>query len=600
MQIWLNYLVQVLIYSSFAVSLNMLLGYAGQVSVAHAAFGAIGGYTMGYTATVHGWPFLAGAILGAALALIAGVVVALPAMRLTVEYLTLLTIAVAFVILGVISTFSELGGTFGLIGIPKASIFGIEMDRPGDWLIPCAVMLGLVMVVCHRMGESAYGRVLKGIREDVLSVQAMGKNVVAFKLTVFGLTSALAGLSGAFYAGWLRLATPGVYGFPFALTIFAMVILGGMANIWGSIFGATVVVLLEPLLRDTVRLDASTASIVQLIVYGSLLAALMLLRPQGAIPEGSRLLRRLGILVAGEGSLRKRLRTGPCGERRETPVNEDWAPDFANREPTEARFAGPRRERWDHAHAVLEARGITKHFGGVVAAENLDIELRAGTITALVGPNGAGKTTVFNLLTGFVPPDRGSVRLNGRELVGLSPHRIARMGLVRSFQDVRLIARITCLQNVMMAVQGQDGESLLKLYLGGRGPSRCEARTRERAMQWLEFVGMAGFADVPAGALSYGQSKLVSLARLLATEAPVLLLDEPASGIDTRWVETTLQMVEAVRDQGRTVCIVEHNLQVVGRLADHAYFMDLGRIVAQGAIDELTASAELARTYFGT
>ncbi len=601
MQIWLNYLVQILIYSGFAVSLNLLLGYAGQVSVAHAAFGAIGGYTMGYTASVHGWPFLVGALAGLVLALVAGFILALPAMRLTVEYLILLTLAVAFVILGVLSTFSQLGGTYGLIGLPKANIFGFELSRPGDWVIPSLVMLALIFVTCHRMGESAYGRVLKGIREDPTAVQAMGKNVFAFKLTVFGITSAMAGLAGAFYAGWLRLATPGVFGFPFALTLFAIVIFGGMANLWGSILGSIIVVLLEPLLRNTINLEASTASVVQLIIYGLTLAALMLLRPQGAIPEGSHPLRRLRFAFSGDdGSFLQRLRHGPAAGRNEMLADDDWEPEFVGGDDVSpALSVAERHVRWEESPIVLSARGITKMFGGVTAASNLDIDLRKGTITALVGPNGAGKTTVFNLLTGFIPPDAGSVTLDGVELVGLSPDRIARMGVVRSFQDVRLIARISCLQNVMMAVQDQDGEDFWQLYFGGRAPGRCEAETRERAMRWLEFVGMADFADVPAGALSYGQSKLISLARLLATEAPVLLLDEPASGIDTRWVETTLQMVEAVRDQGRTVCIVEHNLHVVSRLADHAYFMDLGRITAQGSIDELTGSAELAEAYFG-
>lgn len=631
MQIWLNYLVQILIYSGFAVSLNLLLGYAGQVSVAHAAFGAVGGYTMGYTASVHGWPFLVGALLGVVIALVAGFALALPAMKLAVEYLILLTLAVAFVILGVLSTFSQLGGTYGLIGIPSANVFGLSIERPGDWVIPCLVMLAVIFGFCHRMGESAYGRVLKGIREDATAVQALGKNVFAFKLTVFGVTSAMAGLAGAFYAGWLRLSTPSVFGFPFALTLFAIVIFGGMANLWGSIFGSVVVVLLEPLLRNAIDLEASTASVVQLIIYGSTLAALMLLRPQGAIPEGAHPLRRLRYAVGGgggtsrdavgdsdrdrggdgdgdganrsagdHGSFWTRLRRGPLDQRREMLVDDDWEPEFTGVEVSAPLAIVERHERWQTAPVVLEARGISKRFGGVVAAEDLDIDLRAGTITALVGPNGAGKTTVFNLLTGFIAPDAGSVRLRGEELVGLDPDRIARMGLVRSFQDVRLISRISCLQNVMMAVQDQDGESLWKLYGGGRAASTSESRTRERAMQWLEFVGMADFADVPAGALSYGQTKLISLARLLATEAPVLLLDEPASGIDTRWVETTLQMVEAVRDQGRTVCIVEHNLHVVSRLADHTYFMDLGRITAQGTIDELTASTELAEAYFGS
>ena len=228
------------------------------------------------------------------------------------------------------------------------------------------------------------------------------------------------------------------------------------------------------------------------------------------------------------------------------------------------------------------------------------IELRRGTITALVGPNGAGKTTVFNLLTGAIPPDAGTVLLNGEELVGLNPYQVARKGMVRSFQDVRLFNRLSCLQNVMMAVQEQPGENFGTLAVAKRRVVRAEAETKEKAMGWLGFVGMAEFADLPAGALSYGQTKLVSLARVLATEADVLLLDEPASGIDTKWVDTMLDLIEQVRDQGRTVCVVEHNLHVVGRLADHTYFMELGEITAQGTIDELTNTPRLAEVYFGT
>jgi len=243
---------------------------------------------------------------------------------------------------------------------------------------------------------------------------------------------------------------------------------------------------------------------------------------------------------------------------------------------------------------------VSKQFGGIVAARDLDIQLRKGTITALVGPNGAGKTTVFNLLTGFIPPDAGSVMLNGQELVGLNPNQVARLGLVRSFQDVRLFNRLSCAQNVMMAVQQQPGENFGTLFMNQRRVRKAERATRDRAMDWLGFVGMSEFADVPAGALSYGQTKLVSLARVLATEADVLLLDEPASGIDTKWVDTMLELIEAVREQGRTVCVVEHNLHVVGRLADHTYFMELGEITAAGTIDELTNTPRLAEAYFGT
>ena len=635
MQIWLNYLVQIIIYAGFGFSLNLLLGYAGQVSVAHAAFGAVGGYSVGYLTSTQGWSFLPAVAVGIVLALLAGFVIALPAMKLTVEFLILLTLAVSFVIVGVFSSFPQLGGTFGFTGIPKTELFGWTLRSPGDWVVPALVMAVVTYLICRRMGESAYGRVLKGIREDPIATQALGKNVFSYKLAVFGISSALAGLAGGFYSGWLQLATPTVYGFAFSLTLFAIVIFGGLANLHGTILGAVVLVMLEPLLRRVINLPAATASVVLLIVYGLLLVVLMLLRPQGILPEGARPLARLRYAVTaprgpGQPPLWTKLRRGAAGDRLEMTADDEWSPsvDLAaldgsdgtaavesgdppppppttSGEHIHVGFAAHEEQvvaerRWSLAPVVLEARGITKRFGGIVAAEDLDIDLRRGTITALVGPNGAGKTTVFNLLTGFIRPDAGTVKLNGTELVAMNPDRIARLGLVRSFQDVRLIARISCLQNVMMAVQDQDGEHLGKLFFGGLAASRSETRTREQAMRWLRFVGMDAFADVPAGALSYGQSKLISLARLLATDAPVLLLDEPASGIDTRWVETMLEMIEAVRDQGRTVCIVEHNLHVVGRLADHTYFMELGRITAQGSIEELTGSPELAEAYFGT
>jgi branched-chain amino acid transport system ATP-binding protein len=259
------------------------------------------------------------------------------------------------------------------------------------------------------------------------------------------------------------------------------------------------------------------------------------------------------------------------------------------------------RERlWEEAPVILEVERLSKRFGGIIAADDLHMTLRQGTITALVGPNGAGKTTVFNLLTGFIKPDGGSVKLKGEQVVDRTPDHVARRGMVRTFQDVRLFDRLTCLANVEMAVQHQPGERLFPLFCQPRRVAAAERDTTERAMEALRFVGMQDFANAPAGMLSYGQTKLISLARALASDAEVMLLDEPASGIDTQWVDTMLALIESLRERGRTICIVEHNLHVVGRLADHTYFMELGRITAQGTIDELTSSERLAEAYFGT
>ncbi len=595
MQVAANYIDQILIFSIFALSLNLLLGYMGQVSVAHASFGAIGGYAVGYLSLTHGWNVFLAVLFGAVLAGVVGAIVALPALRLSVEYLILLTLGVSSVLLGLFQTFPQLGGTYGLIGIPIASIFGHDLVKTSDWILPLAVILAIVYSICHRLGESPFGRVLKGIRDDDKATLSLGKNVVFYKVLVFGITCGLAGLAGGLLAGFNSLATPSQFGFDVSLAIFAMVIFGGTGNLTGSILGATTVVLTKPFLEWAVSLAPETAALWRLTFYGLLLVVLMRLRAQGLLPEGVSIFRP---------STWRAPRTNPeLASADVVPATvvaaaEEWETRL---EVVETPADERRRERtWADAPVVLEVTGLSKSFGSIVAAEDLSIVLRKGTITALVGPNGAGKTTVFNLLTGFIPPDSGSVKLNGRELVGSKPNRVARAGMVRSWQDVRVIPRLSSLQNVMLGVQDQSGEHLAPLFANVAGVKRREREVREASMDWLSFVGMSDFADTPAGALSFGQSKLVALARVLSTNADVLLLDEPASGIDTQWVEAMLALIEKVREQGRTVCIVEHNLHVVDHLADHTYFMELGRITDQGTFQELTNSPRLAEAYFGT
>ena len=594
MEIWFNNINFILIFVVFALSLNLLLGYAGQVSVAHAAFGAVGGYAMGNLAMAHHWNFVPGVLLGMLVSLVFGIAVALCALKLSVEYIILLTLAMSSVILGVFTTFKQLGGSYGLIGIPVPNLFGWKMLRPRDWVLPLLGVAIIVYVFCWRIGESPFGRVLKGIREDDRATEALGKSVFHYKVTVFAIASMLAGLAGGLYSSYIHLATPGVYGFAISLTIFAMVIFGGMANLTGSVLGAIVVQASQPVLERVIKLSPEKVGFVRLIIYGIMLVVLMLLRPQGVLPEGFSLWGRLRRVRGDTGRLEMVKDAMPPSvslanitmtERLDEPTHEQQE---------------AKEQAWKSSPGVLEVRGLTKRFGGIIAAEDLDMDLHKGTITALVGPNGAGKTTVFNLLTGFIKPDHGSIKLNGRQLVGEVPNEVARQGMVRSFQDVRLFMRLSCLQNVAMAVQNQPGEHLRPLFFNGKAADRTELATRDKALEWLKFVGMEQFAHVPAGALSYGQSKLVALARVLATDADVLLLDEPASGIDTQWVEAMLALIESLRDQGRTICIVEHNLHVVGRLADHTYFMELGRITAQGTVEELTTSPRLAAAYFGT
>ncbi len=566
--VWLNYVDQVLIFAVYALSLNLLLGYAGQVSVAHAAFGAVGGYTVVHYTTTHGMGYLPALAIGVLLAAVLGTILALVSMRLSVEFLVLLTLALGQVLVGLIATYPWLGATFGITtGVPPASVFGRELTTAEAWVIPLLVVVAITFAICWRIGESPYGRVLRALREDEAATQSLGKNVFRAKVIVFAVSTALAGLAGGLYSGYFRLAKPQAFEFGISIAIFTMVVIGGQGNLWGSLVGAAMVIFAEPFLERVVDLSPETAGVVRLILYGVLLLVVIALRPQGLIPEGLRL--------------------------RRSP-----AP------PATARVVGDRdqgtdRERPSPGHPVLEVAGLSKRFGGIVAAEDLALVLSPGEITALIGPNGAGKTTVFNLLTGFIRPDDGRARLNGTDVVGLTPDAVARSGMVRSFQDVRLFQRLSCLDNVALAVPDQAGERFDRLWWNPASVRDDVSSARARAMHWLEFVGLEDRALTPAAGLGYGEAKLVALARVMATEAPVLLLDEPASGIDTEWVERMKELIARVRDEGRTVCLVEHNLHVVEALADRGYFMELGRITAEGSLDELMSDPRLAAAYFG-
>jgi branched-chain amino acid transport system ATP-binding protein/branched-chain amino acid transport system permease protein len=604
MDYWWDILNLVLIFSIFSISLNLLVGYAGQVSVAQAAFGAVGGYLAAYLATNAGVSFLPGLAIGATAAGVVGIFVSLPALRLSAEYLILLTIAVSSIVLSIVGAVPALGGNYGLVATKPADLSplpGGQLLFPSSWIVPLLVATVLTYLVCWRMGESAWGRVLRGIRDDDVATRALGHNVFAYKLAVFGITAAFAGFAGVLLFYYNQLASPDVYGFNVSLEIFAMVIFGGLGNFTGSILGAAVLELLQPLLEKVVQIEPTKSFLVQLVIYGVGLVVLMRLRPQGLLPEGASLLHPF-----------RRTRGAPPDQLSLTSlppaVNLASGGGVLNDGPREPLAPSELAA----SELLLEVRHLEKRFGGIAACRDLDIDLRRGQITALVGPNGAGKTTVFNLLTGTARADAGSVRLRGEEVRGLTPDAIARRGMGRTFQDVRLFSRLTALQNVMLGVRypsgdwwrwpsgSRGGQNLYDLFVRPDISARVDREAREQAMHWLETVGLARVADVPAASLAFGQQKLVSLARLLATDADVLLLDEPASGIDTRWVDAVLELVSFIRTQGKTICIVEHSLHVVEQLADTVFFMELGRITASGSIDELTSDERLAEVYFGT
>jgi branched-chain amino acid transport system ATP-binding protein/branched-chain amino acid transport system permease protein len=249
--------------------------------------------------------------------------------------------------------------------------------------------------------------------------------------------------------------------------------------------------------------------------------------------------------------------------------------------------------------SILELQNVSKHFGGICAADKISLDLDGGRITALIGPNGAGKTSVFNIIGGFLKPDSGAVYYRGRDITGLAPWRIARLGIGRMFQDVRVFARLKVKDNVMAAFKGQRGESALASVIARRGVMREEQSLARKAMELLEFVSLADKAEDLAENLSFGEQKLLSMARLLAADADVFLLDEPTAGINPQRIDSILRVIREVALGGKTVVIIEHNMSVVAEITGWVYFMDEGRVILRGLPGEVLGDPEVKATYMG-
>jgi branched-chain amino acid transport system permease protein len=609
---WIDILDQALIFSIFAVSLNLLMGVGGQVSAAQAAFGAVGGYAAGYLSQKHGIPFGAGLLIGAAFAAVAGFLVSLPALGLAGEYLILLTLTAQTIVLVVISSVGAFGGEFGLTEIQPANMLGKDLLRPGDWVASLLVIAALTWLACWVMSVSSFGKVLRGIRDDERATAALGKNTYLYKVVAFTIASGFAGLAGALLVYYNGIAAPGLFGFDVSMSIIVMIVLGGSGNMLGALLGTAFVIGSVGFFEKAIDLEPDKASLTRLMAYGIALVVILFVRPQGLLPEGAgaglrRRLRGGGAEPGGAEQADEEARVGAPAEPAPTTTAAPAAPaaagpPAADGEPAAvsgARFArlspveppaAPAESPADGV--VLELRGLEKSFGGVQAVRDLSFSLPTGRTTALIGPNGAGKTTIFNMITGVFPPDQGSVYLRGEDITGLPLHRTAQRGLARTFQDVRIFGRLSALENVALAVPAPATGNPATAIARERG-------ARERARELLGFVGLERHANLPVAAMPYGDQKLVSLARVLATGADVVLLDEPASGIDARWLEKTLELIGQLRQQGKTVCIVEHNLDVVERLADHVVFLEQGTVTAEGTMTELKSQERLVEAYFG-
>jgi branched-chain amino acid transport system ATP-binding protein/branched-chain amino acid transport system permease protein len=581
-----DYIAQILIficiYAILAGSFNLLVGLSGLFSIAHGAFFGIGAYVVALlTAPTAGvlasplnvWLAMPLAVVAAALF---GMVIAAPALRVHSDYLVVLSFGFQMVVVGVFLNWTGVtGGEGGVTGIPRPDFFALDLITPAYFLVYAAAVTALCYLLLWRMTSTPFGRMLRAIREDEVAAEALGKHVVRSKVLVFALASALAGVGGVLFAQYVRVVDPASFTIDTSVEVLAMLILGGTGNMVGSALGAAILIALPEALRF-LDIGAGNAEQIRQIVFGALLILMLRFRSQGLLPEywTPAWLRRL----------------------RERRIRETAGADVAGQLPAAilGRSGGAGADG-----PLMVVENVSKSFGGIQALKDFSMELPVGRISGLIGPNGAGKTTAFNLITGFLAPDSGRIWLRGRDITQARPHELAALGVSRSFQNLRLFSKMTVLDNVLVARPRQSGERLWRNLLLPLATDRETERNRQVALDVLGFVGLRAHAMELAENLSYAEEKLLALARMLAMEAELLLLDEPASGLDPQSVEKLFGIIRDLAERGKTVCIIEHNLDVIKDLTHRVVYLDEGRAFAEGTPAAVMNNPELAERYFG-
>jgi branched-chain amino acid transport system permease protein len=578
---WVNVGVYAMIYALAAIGLTLLMGLAGQVSLGQAAFFAIGAYTQAILVTRYEWPGALAALVAVLLSSAAAFVLGLALLRLRGHYLALATLGLGIIVTVLVAESAFTGGTSGIFGIPKPEFNNRVYDSPEEffWLMIPVVVIGLL--VARNIVSSRIGRALGAVNDSEVAAETLGVDTFRLRLQVFTLSAAYAGLAGVFFAHWLAVVNPNAANFPLSVKFLLMSVLGGLGTVWGAVIGAFLVEFLDESMSTLIpRIFPDATGEVELIGFGVVLVLLVILLPGG-------------LYQAWQWAL-GRVRRSPAG-REGTTEGQAVVPGAETGDES-ALFA--RQGRPEPGTRVLEAQGLTKHFGGVVAVHDVDLHAGTGEILALIGPNGAGKTTCFNMISGVLPPTAGTVTVAGQRVDGRKPHVFARMRATRTFQNLQVFKSVSVLGNVMVGRHLRSRAGMLggALMLPARREERQLAQT---AYETVELLGLRDEAGQQAADLPFGRQRLMEVARALALEPDLLLLDEPMAGLSGAERRDLARLLRRLRSGGMAIVLVEHDVEAVMALADRVAVLDDGRLIAVGRPDEVRADPVVIAAYLG-
>lgn len=547
------------VYFICALGMNVLVGFAGLKSLGQAGLFAAGAYAAAlFTSRWDLDPWLSFA-LAAVVAGGFGVLIALPSLRVKGPYLAMVTLAFGVVVEKIISEWTDvLGGAQGLYGIKPLTWNGAPLSST-QWVV-FGIFLGAVThLLLRNLLRGRFGRALLSLSADEIASSSVGVRVYRAKVLAFTVAAVTCGMAGAMVAQQNQYINSDFITFHLSIFILLLVMFGGAGTVAGPLVGAISLTLIDVLLA---RWPAA-----QHFVYGALLLFALYAMPGGVM-----------------GSVNQWL-----GKRRSTKTRA-VAPSASVDLIFNSGGSGD----------MLAASKICKAYGGVKTAQNVSFTLQRGHVHALIGPNGAGKTTMINMLTGIVAPDSGSIRFEGRELVGLPVHATCVAGLGRTFQNLRLFGELSVLDNVKLGRHARMKNGFLSSLFGLPSTHREEAEASERALVLLQMVGLDHLADSPAGSLPYGLQRRVELARALATDPHLLLLDEPAAGLNPQETAELGDLLVRISRMGLTILMVEHHMDMVMRVSDHVIVLDYGVKIAEGTPAQIQSNSAVIEAYLGT
>jgi branched-chain amino acid transport system permease protein len=550
-----------------AAGMNVLLGFAGQKSLGQAGLYAAGAYAAALLTTqwdLGPWTAL---LLAAVVAGIFGVLIALPSLRVRGPSLAMVTLAFGIVVEKLVTESSDtFGGAMGIYGIKPLTWLDGQPFTMLQWVWFAIALCLVTHLLLSNLLRGRFGRALLSLQADEIAASSVGVHVLRAKVLAFVIAAVTCGLAGALVAQQNQYINSDFISFNLSVFILLLVLFGGSGSLAGPLLGAVTLTVLDALLARWTWIEQ--------FANGALLLFALYVMPRGLA----------GVLAGLTKHImppaRQRAAEAEAAAPATLPVRTAVAPGLAEA-------------------PLLTAEGINKSYGGVRPARDVGVRLTTGHIHALIGPNGAGKSTFINMLSGIIVPDTGRIRFREHDIAGTPVHAISRLGVARTFQNLRLFKDLSVLDNVLLGQHGRMRNGLLISLLGLPAARREEQRARKVVEAILRFVGLAEVAAARAGSLSYGLQRRVELARALAIEPELLLLDEPAAGLNPQETHELGQLLLRIREQGITILLVEHHMDLVMTISDHVVVLDYGEKIAEGTPEAVQAAPRVMEAYLG-